>query len=48
VAKRQRTTSKVRAAARRNIRKAQVTRIRRKEPRSLGRRVRQKNRGSRA
>jgi len=41
------TTAKVRAAARRNIRKAQVVRFRMKEPRSPGRRARQRARGSR-
>lgn len=46
MARRLRTTSKVRAAARRNIRKAQITRFRMKEPRSPGRRARQKMRGS--
>jgi len=47
VARRLRTTARVRAAARRNIRKAQVVRFRMKEPRSPGRRARQRIRGSR-
>jgi len=47
MARRLRTTSKVRAAALRNIRKAQVVRFRMKEPRSPGRRARQRVRGSR-
>ena len=47
MARRLRTTAKVRAAARKNILKAQISRIRRKEPRSLGRRARQLRRGSR-
>ena len=47
MARRRTTTAKVRAAARRNIKKAQVTRFRLKEPRSPGRRARQLRRGSR-
>jgi len=47
MARRLRTTAKVRAAARRNIKKAQVVRFRMKEPRSPGRRARQLRRGSR-
>ena len=47
MARRLRTTPQVRAAARRNIKKAQVTRFRMKEPRSPGRRARQRIRGSR-
>ena len=48
MARRLRTTSRVRAAARRNIKKAQITRFRMKEPRSPGRVARQRRRGSRA
>ena len=42
--RRKTTTPKVRAAARHNIKKAQVSRIRRREPRSLGRVRRQRER----
>jgi len=37
VPRRLRTTSKVSAASRRNIRRAQLSRVRTKEPRSVGR-----------
>jgi hypothetical protein len=37
MARRKTTTAKVTSAARRNISRAQVSRVRRKEPRSLGR-----------
>ena len=47
MARRRTTTAKVRAAARRNIFKAQTVRFRLKEPRSPGRRARQLRRGSR-
>jgi hypothetical protein len=42
-----RVTAKVKAAARRNIKRAQVSRLRRKEPRSPGRKRLQRLRGSR-
>lgn len=41
-------TTRVRAAARRNIARAQVSRIRTREPRSVGRMARQRRRGLRA
>jgi len=44
--RRKTVTNAVKSAARRNIRKAQVTRIRIREPRSLGRMARHKASGS--
>ncbi len=41
-----RVTAKMKSASNRNITKAQVSRIRRREPRSVGRVARQRTRGS--